>query len=137
MSKPTLVEILERWEEASEELAKAKVRESELRTQLVSICSGGLTLDEGTNKFPIPGSPHETIKIVQPYNYTVDKNIWLTKVAGNLPTHLCEDGGLMTVQLKLSLSAYRKLSVTHLKLVDLAVTAKPGTPQVEVKLRKK
>jgi hypothetical protein len=137
MSQRTLVETLELWEEANEALAIAKFRESELRAQLVNICSGGLTLDEGTNKFPVPGNRHEIIKIVQPYSYTVDKDIWLTKVAGKLPAHLCEDGVLMKIQPKLSLSAYRKLSNTHLKLVDLAVTAKPGTPQVEVKLIKR
>jgi hypothetical protein len=137
MSQRTLVETLELWEEANEALAIAKVRESELRAQLVNICSGGLTLDEGTNKFPVPGNGHETINIVQPYNYTVDKDIWLTKVAGKLPAHLCEDGGLMTMHPKLSMSVYRKLSSTHLKIVSLAVTAKPGMPQVEVKLRKR
>lgn len=137
MSKLTVVEALELWEEASEELAKARVRENELRAQLVNICSGGIALDEGTNKFPIEGSKHETLKIVQPYKYSVDKTVWLTKVAGQLPPHLCEDGGLVTMQPKLSLAAYRKLSHTHLKIVNLCVTAKPGTPQVEVALNKR
>jgi hypothetical protein len=53
MSQPNLDETLALWEEAVEALAKAKLRESELRARLISIWSGGLTLDKGTQQVEV------------------------------------------------------------------------------------
>jgi hypothetical protein len=129
---------IERWENACEDLAAAKAAESAFRAAVLKLISNGSEFAEGTTNIPVVTNLYPAHKIVvkHPYYYSVDKTVWFEKVVPNLPEHLVRDEALVKIKLDLSVREYRKLSQAHLTFVNRAVTFKPGSPAIELKIAK-
>lgn len=124
--------VLYAWYEKKQEFATVQAQERALRDTVVSIFFPG-GLEENTNKVKL--STGDDLVVTQPYTRKVDKAIF-----SSLLPQLVEAGvdvnEVTETKVELRVAAYRKLAANQLEIFDECVTTTPGSPQVEINVKK-
>jgi hypothetical protein len=126
------------WDEAKRKLDAAKEAEMEARTAAVNLFFPNGHVPKGTNNFDL-GDGWEA-KFTGVLNFKVDDAA--AKVAVQALASQGEKGALVAERLfrwepKLSVTEYNQLPPEFMPLVLPAITSSPGTPQLEIKQRKR
>jgi hypothetical protein len=129
---------LQYWDRTKRALDAAKEAESAARTAAVMAFFPNGHVPKGTNNFDL-GDSWEA-KFTGVLNFKVDDAA--AKVAVQALYSQGEKGAFVADRLfrwepKLSVTEYTKLPPEYLPLVLPAITSSPGTPQLEIKQRKK
>lgn len=129
---PEFLGELQAWEKLSEELALMTAREKEMRQRIFDACF--VNPKEGTNKFDL----HAGYQLSAQYklNRTIDKAA-LPVVEEMLKEHQLDINDYVRFKPELETKAYKALSSDKQKILDLAITAKPGLPSLEIVLPKR
>lgn len=129
---PEYLGLLEAWQKAAQNLAIAKSQEISLRDAVYQFSFEHPK--EGTNSKPL----HQgwVLKAKLPIDRKVDE-AQITPVR----ELLTEAGGSLDAVIRfkpeLNVAVYKALPENQREIVDLMITAKPGTPQLEIVLPKK
>lgn len=122
---------LREWQEVSEKLDDLKAREKDLRVELFS--GAFMSPTEGTNKHKLPDGRVFVGK------YTVNRYVEAATIDDTL-NRLREMGVGNTDELirykpELAIREFRSLSDEAKLVLSESVTARPGTPQIEIRKR--
>ena len=129
---PAYLGLLDAWEKSAQNLAIAKSQEISLRNAVYQFSFENPK--EGTNSKPL----HQgwLLKAKLPIDRKVDE-----AQISSVCELLAEVGGsldaVVRFEPKLNVAVYKALPENQREIVDLMVTAKPGTPQLEIVLPKK
>lgn len=122
---------LARLEALNQQIAMLKEQETALRKELFEACFENPV--EGTNTFKLHNG--YVVKFTHKINRTLDSAA-LSTVREMLTEKNVNLDDLIRMKPELSVSAYKKLPEDSRKIMDLAITAKPGTPSYEIVLPK-
>lgn len=126
------INALAHLESLNEKIAILKEEENALRKELFEACFENPV--EGTNSFKLYNG--HVLKFTHKINRTLDSAA-LSTVREMLTEKNVNMDDLIRMKPELSVSAYKKLPEDSRKIMDLAITAKPGTPSYEIVLPKR
>ena len=123
---------LSELENLNQQIAVLKEKEMTLRKEIFAACFDDPK--EGTNTFKLLNG------YVVKFNHKIDRKLDMA----SLPTvrELLAEAGvnqddLIRMKPELSVTAYKKLPDEHRRIMDMAVTSKPGAPSYEIVLPKR
>lgn len=116
-----------RWNELVTQLASVKDQEAKLRKEIFDACFP--TPTEGTNIIDMPEG--WKLKATHKLNRSVDESALPAALEALRKKKISVDD-LIRYKPELSVSAYRKLAPEHAKILEQAMTIKPGTPVMEL-----
>lgn len=120
-------ETLNRWQDLKEKLAALSAEELKLRTALFAGCFPEPR--EGTNNLPMPTG--YTLRARYPIYRTLDP-AKLDELVRTKRLPLRAANAVKRTKVELAITGYRDLDPDTRKIVDEAITAKPGTPSLEL-----
>lgn len=129
---PEFLDELQEWQKLSEDLALMTAREKEMRQRIFDAAFPKPT--EGTNKFDLAGGYQ--LSASYKINRTIDKAV-LSTVEEMLKEQGLDINDYIRFKPELETKAYKTMSSDKQKILDLAITAKPGLPSLEIVLPKR
>lgn len=127
MTQEELFTKIGRWNELQSRLTSIKDEEMKLRTEIFEACFPNPT--EGTNKVDMP----EGWMLKGTYRLTrsLDEAA-LPAVITELHKHKVKTDDVVTYRPNLSLTGFKKLDAKWQKVLEQAITTKPGAPTIEL-----
>lgn len=127
---PTYEQLLTQWQELARTLKRIKDQEMALRKQLFHAAFP--SPKEGTNSYELVDG--RIVKGKHTINRSVDQAAVLVarKAISDLKLNSVNIDDLFPVEFKLGVKAYKELPPEAKQIADTAITAKPGSPALEV-----